>query len=116
MQVTVHATDTVRGCPAEGLRFRLSCLNSAGAEVIEEFGLDANGHASVQLPQECDSLCQYRLTFKLIDCFKSQDVEVTESLFTQQVSLELGFKQQKNDAILLAGFQENSTLLGMQWV
>ncbi len=114
MQVTVHVTDTVRGCPAEGLRLGLYCLNNAETEVIEEFGLDSNGHASVQLTQECGSPCQYRLTFKLTDYFKSQGVEVTESLFTQQVCLDLGFKHKQNDVILLVSPQGHSAYFSAQ--
>jgi len=90
--LSTHVLDTMHGCPAAGMRARLSRLRGGTEETILAFTLDADGrHAGGPLlDAQAMAAGRYRLVFAVAEYFRARGVALPDPPFIDEVQLDFG--------------------------
>jgi len=90
MTLSTHVLDTAKGCPAEGVAFRLS---RDGVELFAGF-TNSDGRCphlrELGLPAG-----RYRLEFRVVDYFMKQGIELPDPPFLEVIPIDFGMADAK---------------------
>ena len=91
MGLSTHVLDTMKGCPAAGMKVSLFTTQGEQVSLVKVFTLNSDGRSDAPL-YDNNSLKKgtYRLVFDVKGYFQAQGVRLPEPSFLDQVSLDFG--------------------------
>jgi 5-hydroxyisourate hydrolase len=90
-QLTTHVLDTANGCPAAGMRIRLSRLENGTATELKSLTLNADGRADAPLLSGAEHRPgRYRLVFGVAAYFAARGAALADPPFLDEVTLDFG--------------------------
>ena len=90
-QLTTHVLDTANGCPAAGMRIRLSRLENGTATELKSLLLNADGRADAPLlAGDQHRPGRYRLVFGVAAYFAGRGAVLADPPFLDEVTLDFG--------------------------
>ncbi|MDE2082368.1 MAG: hydroxyisourate hydrolase [Burkholderiales bacterium] len=89
--LSTHVLDTAHGRPAAGLRVALQRLDAAGAVMLKQLALNADGRADGPLLDAAAmAVGRYRLLFEVAPYFRSRGVALPDPPFIDTVQIDFG--------------------------
>ena len=89
--LSTHVLDTAHGRPAAGLRVALQRLDAAGAVMLKQLALNADGRADGPLLDAAGmAVGRHRLIFEVAPYFRARGVALPEPPFIDTVQLDFG--------------------------
>lgn len=90
--LSTHVLDTMRGCPAAGMKVSLQRLEGAHFETLKTLTLNADGRSDGGPLLDASSMAvgRYRLLFEVGAYFRARGVVLPEPAFIDVVPLDFG--------------------------
>lgn len=90
--LSTHVLDTMRGCPAAGMKVSLQRLDGAHFEILKTLTLNADGRSDGGPLLDASSMAvgRYRLLFEVGAYFRARGVVLPEPAFIDVVPLDFG--------------------------
>ena len=90
-QLTTHVLDTANGCPAAGMRVRLSRIEGGVERELKSLLLNADGRADAPLLAGAEHRPgRYRLVFGVAAYFAGRGAALADPPFLDEVTLDFG--------------------------
>ena len=90
-QLTTHVLDTANGCPAAGMRIRLSRIENGTAVELKALALNKDGRADAPLLAGAEHRPgRYRLVFGVAAYFAARGAALADPPFLDEVTLDFG--------------------------
>lgn len=94
-QLTTHVLDTARGCPAEGIKILLYRVSGNSHRKIAEAMTNADGRTNGPLLDgKAFKPGSYELIFFAGDYLESQDIELPDPKFLDQIPIRFGIAEE----------------------